>query len=126
VLLTEDNPINCKLGVVLLEKMGHLVTTAINGSECIAVLGQAEFDLVLMDIQMPGMSGEEALVEIRRNEKITGSRLPVIAMTAYALRGDQEHFLAEGFDGYVSKPLVVEELIAEMKRVVGDAHAAND
>ena len=72
-----------------------------------------------MDVQMPRMSGEEALLEIRRKEKSTGGHQKVIALTAYALRGEKERFLAEGFDGYISKPLDIKELISELSRVVG-------
>jgi CheY-like chemotaxis protein len=71
-----------------------------------------------MDINMPVMNGEEAIIEIRRKEQGTPRHQPVIALTAYALRGDKERFLAEGFDGYISKPLELLEVIDEIKRVV--------
>jgi CheY-like chemotaxis protein len=82
-------------------------------------MDQGTFDIVLMDIQMPVMNGEEALREIRRREQDTSTHQPVIALTAYSMRGDAERFLEEGFDGYVSKPLTTKMLISEMKRVVG-------
>ena len=77
-----------------------------------------DFDLVLMDIQMPLMNGEDALREIRRREQDGSRHLPVIALTAYALREEKKRFLELGFDGYASKPLVIDELVSEMKRVV--------
>ena len=89
-----------------------------NGKDCLATLEQQSFDLVLMDIQMPVMSGNEALKMIRARELGTTNHLPVIALTAYSLRGDEERFLSEGFDGYVSKPLEIAALIDEMKRVL--------
>jgi two-component system CheB/CheR fusion protein len=119
ILFAEDNPINIQFGTMLFRKMGHTVTTVENGRECINALAQGEFDVVLMDIQMPVMSGEEAVLEIRRNEQGSARHMPVIALTGYALRGDKENFLREGFDGYVSKPLVVEELVREIMRVMG-------
>jgi signal transduction histidine kinase/ActR/RegA family two-component response regulator len=118
VLLVEDNPVNTQYGTALLGKLGHEVVAVGNGRECLAALAQSSFDLVLMDIQMPVMNGEETLKEIRRNDQKNGTHLPVIALTAYALRGEKERFREEGFDGYVSKPIVVEELIKEMKQVM--------
>ncbi len=117
VLLVEDNPVNCTFGVSLLTKLGHGVSAVKNGGECLEVLEQGGFDLVLMDIQMPVMNGEEVLLEIRKKEQGTANHLPVIALTAYALRNDRDRFLKEGFDGYVSKPLAIDELVSEMKRV---------
>jgi CheY-like chemotaxis protein len=95
------------------------VVVVVNGSECLFALERSNFDLVLMDIHMPVMNGDEALRAIRSKEMGTSAHQPVIALTAYALRGEKEHFLNEGFDGYVSKPLVIEELIAAMKRAIG-------
>ncbi|MBV5340952.1 MAG: response regulator [Deltaproteobacteria bacterium] len=119
ILFVEDNPINMMFGISLLEKLGHEVVTKENGRECLSALEVDTFDLVLMDIQMPLMNGEEALLEIRRIEQETGFHQPVIALTAYALRGEKERFLATGFDGFVSKPLVINELIFEMKLAMG-------
>ncbi|MCX7143849.1 MAG: ATP-binding protein [Proteobacteria bacterium] len=118
VLLAEDNAINWQLDKALLKKMGHTVTLAENGKEALAALSKDPFDLVLMDIQMPVMNGEEALAVVRERERGTDTRLPVIALTAYALKGDEEKYLGEGFDGYVSKPLEVNKLVAEMHRVL--------
>jgi PAS domain S-box-containing protein len=119
VLLAEDNEVNLSFVTTMLKKLGHEVVTAENGHECLAALAQGPFDIVLMDIQMPVMDGEATLREIRSKEQETSLHQPVIAVTAYALQGEKERFLAEGFDGYVSKPLVINELIAEMKRVTG-------
>jgi len=119
ILFVEDDPINTTFGTSLLKKLGHNFIAVENGKECLEALEQGTFDLVLMDIQMPDMNGEEALREIRRKEQESGLHLPVIAMTAHSMRGDKERFLEEGFDGYVSKPLTTRELVSEMKRVVG-------
>jgi PAS domain S-box-containing protein len=118
ILLVEDDPVNAKLGMSLFKKIGHEIVTVGNGKECLAALEQEQFDLVLMDIQMPVMNGEETVREIRRMEVGTTHHQQVIALTAYALRGEKERFLSEGFDGYVSKPLEIKELISEMKKVV--------
>jgi len=77
-----------------------------------------KYDLVLMDIQMPIMSGIEAISEIRKMENNSGFHQPVIALTAFSMRGDKEHYLEDGFDGYVSKPLSIKELISEISRVM--------
>lgn len=110
---------NIKFGTSMLRKLGHEVELAHNGMDCLVALKKGSFDLVLMDIQMPVLNGGEALQEIRRRELGTLVHQPVIALTAYALRGDQERFLQEGFDGYLSKPFKAKDLICEMKRVTG-------
>jgi len=119
ILFVEDNATNIRVGTSILKKLGHEVTVAENGRECLDMLKQGSLDLVVMDIQMPVMNGEEALREIRLQEIGTGRHLPVIAVTAYSMRGDEGRFLSEGFDGYVSKPITIEKLIEEMKRVLG-------
>jgi CheY-like chemotaxis protein len=118
ILFVEDNPVNISFGTTLLQKLGHEITAVENGRDCLSALERDTFDLVLMDIQLPVMNGEEALKEIRRREQNTLKHLPVIALTAYSMRGEKERFLQEGFDGYVSKPMLIEELIKEMKRVL--------
>jgi CheY-like chemotaxis protein/HPt (histidine-containing phosphotransfer) domain-containing protein len=110
ILLAEDNIINQRLAVRLLEKQGHEVVVANNGSEAIAALEREPFDLALMDVQMPEMSGLEATARIRERERATGARLPIIALTAYAMKGDRERCLEAGMDGYVSKPIRSEDL----------------
>jgi len=122
ILFVEDNPINTKIGLTLLSKLGHDVVTAENGLECLMALKTRAFDLVLMDIQMPVMNGLDALREIRGKERETPLHQPVIALTAYALRGEKEQFLNEGFDGYVPKPFKANELISEMNRVMEASH----
>jgi signal transduction histidine kinase len=119
ILLVEDNLTNSMYETSLLRKMGHDIVAVENGRECLVALQQGSFDLVLMDIQLPILSGEETLLEIRRNESGTENHQPVIALTAYALTGSKEQFLKAGFDGYVSKPIDVGELVGEMKRVLG-------
>ena len=118
ILLVEDNVINTNFGVALLKKMGHRVTTAENGREALDILETDSFDLVLMDIQMPVMNGEEALAILREREKNTGAHQLVIALTAFAFKGNREKFLHQGFDGYNSKPIDLGALINEMKRVI--------
>jgi PAS domain S-box-containing protein len=119
ILLVENDQVNITFGTSMLKKLGHEVIVAANGRECLTLLKNGGFDIVLMDIQMPIMNGEESLREIRRNEEETHLHQMVIALTAYSLRGDRNKFLEEGFDGYVSKPIEVEVLIDEMKRVLG-------
>ncbi|MEI6705473.1 MAG: response regulator, partial [Deltaproteobacteria bacterium] len=119
VLLVEDDQVTITFGAGLLKKLGHSVTTAENGRQCLAALEKGTFDIVLMDIQMPVMNGEEALLEIRAKEKGTTTHLPVIALTAHSMRGDKERLLEVGFDGYVSKPLYIKDLVGEMKRILG-------
>jgi two-component system, sensor histidine kinase len=130
ILLAEDDEINLKYGKSLLIKLGHTATAVTNGRECLTALEQGVFDLVLMDIQMPVMNGEEALKLIRSMEIATNRHQPVIALTAYSLSGDKEQFLQSGFDGYLSKPLEAKELINEMKLVMNmvgkNAHATEE
>ncbi|MEE9610080.1 MAG: response regulator, partial [Desulfatiglandales bacterium] len=111
ILVAEDNEINQKLAVRALEKRGHTVEMANNGEEVLLALGDDHsFDLILMDIQMPEMDGLEAAAAIRLKEKKTGEHIPIIAMTANAMKGDKEQCLSMGMDGYVSKPIKAEEL----------------
>ena len=114
----EDNPVNMKFAKILLGKHGHEVTTAENGKECLAALETATFDLVLMDVKMPVMNGVDTIREIRSKELGTSLHQMVIAVTANALRGEKEHYLNDGFDGYLTKPIVQKELVEEMKRVI--------
>ena len=102
ILLAEDNPVNQKLAVRLLEKRGHRVTVAGNGQEALEALAKENFDLVFMDVQMPEMDGMEATAAIREKEKSTGMHQVVIALTAHAMKGDREKCLAGGMDGYLA------------------------
>jgi CheY-like chemotaxis protein len=115
-LLAEDNAINQHLAVRLLEKQGHAVTVAHNGQEAVAAWEAGAFDVVLMDVQMPEMDGFEATVAIRSRERGTGRHTPIIALTAHAMRGDQERCLAAGMDGYLSKPIHSSELRGALAR----------
>ena len=110
ILLAEDNVVNQKLATSLLEKRGHSVMVATNGREALDILSGQHFDVVLMDIQMPMMGGLEATESIRDQEKQTGGHIPVIAMTAHAMKGDREKCIDAGMDGYVSKPVRPSEL----------------
>lgn len=116
ILLVEDTPINQTLETILLQRMGYEVSIANNGIEAIEAFSTREFDLILMDIHMPEMGGVEATEIIRTLEKNQQlKRTPIIAVTANALKGDKERYLAEGMDGYVSKPIAVEALRQEIK-----------
>jgi PAS domain S-box-containing protein len=119
ILLAEDNLVNQKLAIRLLEKAGHRVTLAGTGLEALAAwenAGTPGFDVVLMDIQMPEMDGMEASAAIRRREKNSGKHIPILAMTAHAMRGDKERCLASGMDGYISKPIHPDGMFAEIER----------
>jgi two-component system, sensor histidine kinase and response regulator len=105
VLLAEDNPINQKVVVRMLEKRGHAVTVAANGREAVQALERESFDLVLMDVQMPEMDGYEATSLIRANERGGTRRQPIFALTAHAMKGVQERCIAAGMDGYLTKPI---------------------
>jgi two-component system sensor histidine kinase/response regulator len=118
VLLVEDNAVNRKLAVALLEKRGFAVTTAENGKLALAALEKQTFDFVLMDLQMPEMDGITATETIREREKSTGAHIPVIAMTAHAMKEDQERCLAAGMDAYVTKPIRTSELFQTIERTL--------
>jgi signal transduction histidine kinase/DNA-binding response OmpR family regulator/HPt (histidine-containing phosphotransfer) domain-containing protein/uncharacterized membrane protein len=125
ILLAEDNAVNQTLAVRLLEKEGHRVEVAGTGKEALDALDRRAFDLVLMDVQMPEMDGLEAVGAIRRDEKKRpGAHQPVIAMTAFTMKGDKERFLAAGFDGYVRKPVSVRELLDAIDHVLPPGAAA--
>ena len=115
ILLAEDNRVNQMVAVRILEKQGHAVVVVDDGQAALTALAQAAFDLVLMDVQMPGMDGLEATAAIRGQEKTQGAHVPIIAMTAHAMRGDRERCLAAGMDGYVSKPIKAEDLSAAIE-----------
>jgi two-component system, sensor histidine kinase and response regulator len=117
ILLAEDNAVNQLLAVRLLEKRGHTVRVAANGKETLICLAQDEYDIVLMDVQMPEMGGFEATAAIRENEKLSGAHIPIVAMTANAMKGDEEQCIAHGMDAYVSKPLNVAALFDAIARV---------
>ena len=111
VLLAEDNEINRELAVRLLTKRGHAVQVATNGKLVLDMLEAGQFDVILMDVQMPEMDGFETTAAIRSKEKLTGKHIPIVAMTAHAMKGDRERCLAAGMDEYISKPINVIELM---------------
>ena len=110
ILLAEDNPLNGALATMMLQKMGHSVVTAADGKAAYQAWQRGGFDLILMDIRMPVMDGIATTAAIREQEAVHGVHIPVLAVTAYALKGDREHLLQLGFDGYLAKPLLVKEL----------------
>ncbi|MFO0844190.1 MAG: PAS domain S-box protein [Gemmataceae bacterium] len=110
ILLAEDNPINQRVALGMLEMLGHQAVVAENGREAVERFQREPFDLVLMDVQMPQMDGLEATARIREIESRTGRRIPIVALTAHAMKGDRERFLASGMDGYVTKPVRLNEL----------------
>jgi len=120
VLLAEDNAVNQTLALRLLEKRGYSVVVAGNGREAVEAFENSHFDVVLMDIQMPEMDGFEATAAIRAKEKLTGQHIPIIAMTAHALIGDQERCISAGMDAYISKPIRTIELFAMIESMVAN------
>jgi len=120
VLVAEDNPVNQKLAQKLLKKMGHMVDLAGNGREAVDAFSRATFDVILMDVQMPEMDGFEATAAIREKEKTDGGHIPIIAMTAHAMKGDREKCLEAGMDGYVSKPIRVPKLAEAIESLTGN------
>jgi signal transduction histidine kinase/CheY-like chemotaxis protein/streptogramin lyase len=126
VLLAEDNAINQKVAVRILERSGHQAEVVGNGEEAMAALEKEQFDMVLMDVQMPKMSGLEAVKAIRNLERGTGRHIPVIAMTASAMKGDQERCLEAGMDDYVSKPIQIDRLLEAIARLSPSAPEAGE
>jgi CheY-like chemotaxis protein len=111
ILLAEDNRVNRMFVTTLLEKHGHTVVSAVDGREAVAAIAAGGLDLVLMDVQMPEMDGLEATVAVRKAEEATGAHMPIIALTAHAMKGDREACLAAGTDGYLAKPVNTAELL---------------
>ena len=124
ILLAEDSLVNQTLAIALLEAQGHRVVVVGNGREALAALVSQPFDLVLMDVQMPQMDGLEAATAIRAREKISGGHVPIIAMTAHALKGDRELCLAAGMDEYIAKPIRAHALFDVIEAVVPPAAPA--
>jgi hypothetical protein len=120
VLVAEDNVVNQRLIGRLLEKAGHVPTIVCDGRAALEALARDRFDLVLMDVQMPGMDGLQATRTIRAREAVTGAHLPIIALTAHAMKGDRERCLAAGMDDYLSKPLDPTTLRQTIARLTGD------
>jgi CheY-like chemotaxis protein len=117
ILLAEDNAVNQTLAVRLLEKRGHEVVVSENGEAALEALNKQNFDLILMDIQMPQMNGLQATEAIRCKELTSGKHIPIIAMTAHAMAGDKERCLEAGMDAYISKPIRVDDLFSAIEEV---------
>ncbi len=118
ILLAEDNAFNQKVAIGMLNNMGHSVTVAANGKEALDAYQGSSFDIILMDVQMPYMDGFEATQAIRDRERLSGRHTPIVAMTAYAMKGDREKCLQAGMDAYVSKPIKSNELFCTLENVV--------
>lgn len=121
ILIAEDNPVNQLLAMRILQKVGHTTAMADNGQEAVEALAREPFDLLLMDVQMPVMNGFQATAKIREQEQGTGRHLPIVALTAHAMKGDRELCFEAGMDGFVAKPLQTEELFAAIAAVIGIA-----
>ena len=119
ILVAEDNAVNRMLVTALLSKRGHTSVSVVNGREAVAAVANSAFDLVLMDVQMPEMDGLQATVAIRKAEEITGAHVPIVALTAHAMKGDREACLAAGTDEYLSKPVNATELFALIETLTG-------
>jgi signal transduction histidine kinase/DNA-binding response OmpR family regulator len=117
ILVAEDNAVNRRLAVLLLQKQGHTVTTVETGVAVLDALNQHPYDLMLMDVQMPEMDGIKATAAIRAQEQLKGGYLPIIAMTAHAMKGDPERCIAAGMDGYIAKPIQIQELLSTIENV---------
>jgi CheY-like chemotaxis protein len=118
VLLVEDHEINRKLAEIMLQRMGYRYAVAADGQQALDLLAQEHFDVVLMDVMMPVMDGLTALRALRSREAVSGLRTPVLMVTAHAMTGDKERFIAAGADGYVSKPMSQAALQKEILRVL--------
>jgi PAS domain S-box-containing protein len=118
ILIAEDNLVNQRVAIYMLEKQGHQVMGAMNGEEALSALERENFELILMDVQMPKMDGFQATRLIRAKERETGGHIPIIAMTAHAMKGDRERCLEIGMDDYISKPLNVKQLSETIARVM--------
>ena len=116
--MAEDNAVNQKVVVRMLERRGHIVSVAENGLLALQLLAENRYDLVLMDVQMPELDGLEATHRIRMREQPSGRHTPIIAMTAHAMSGDRERFLTAGMDSYLSKPVIPAELFAAIDTAV--------
>lgn len=118
ILVAEDNTINQRLVIGLLTMLGHTGVVVGDGEKALKCLAKLQFDAVLMDVQMPLMDGLQALAAIRAEEQQTGRHLPVIMATAHTESGDKARFRKAGADGYVAKPIEIEPLKAELKRLL--------
>ncbi len=118
ILLAEDSLVNQRLALGLLKKYGHSVTVANNGKEAVTAVASENFDVVLMDVEMPEMDGYEATAVIRVQQRQSGTHVPIIAMTAHAMKGDREQCLESGMDDYISKPIRIQQLLDKLESVL--------
>ncbi|MGF1578323.1 MAG: response regulator [Gemmataceae bacterium] len=118
ILLAEDNVVNQKFAIRTITKRGHEVVVANNGKEAVEAWEAQTFDIILMDVQMPEMDGFEAVAHIREKERVSGTHVPIVAMTAHAMKGDRERCLEAGMDGYVTKPIKAQVMFAEIDRLL--------
>jgi CheY-like chemotaxis protein len=123
VLVAEDIPSQQKLLLTVLKKYGHTVHTASDGEEAVNIFQHEPLDVILMDLQMPGLNGLDAMRAIRAREIESGGHVPIVAVTAHALLGDQEKCLAAGADFYLRKPLNLAELMAVLTRLIDDVNS---
>lgn len=126
ILVVEDNMVNRKVAYFMLEKKGHEVMGVENGKEALTALENKKFDLILMDVQMPVMDGFEATAAIRKREETTGEHIPIIAMTAHAMKGDRERCLEAGMDDYTTKPLNPEEVFQKINAAMKNKTAGTE
>jgi CheY-like chemotaxis protein len=126
ILLAEDNPVNRKVALMMLERLGCRADAVVNGVEAVHAVLSGSYDLVLMDVQMPELDGLSATAQIRERESARGRRTVIVAMTAHAMNEDRERCLAAGMDGYISKPVRARALEDLLNRWRGseDAGAA--
>jgi CheY-like chemotaxis protein len=125
ILLAEDNAVNQTLAVRLLNKFGHIVEIANNGLEAVAKWQGGEFDLILMDVDMPELNGYDATTQIRAHEKQRGGHIPIVGLTAHAMQGVREECLRQGMDGYLSKPIDTEALWIELESIMAAKPVVN-
>jgi CheY-like chemotaxis protein/HPt (histidine-containing phosphotransfer) domain-containing protein len=126
ILLAEDNVVNQKLAARVLESRGHQVVVVGTGIAALSALGQQTFDLVLMDVQMPEMGGLEATAAIREREQLTGGHIPIVALTAHAMKGDREMCIAAGMDDYLAKPIQAQALMAVIENLLPTTRIAGE
>ena len=120
MLVAEDNVVNQRVAVGMLERAGHRAVVVENGRQALAALARETFDVVLMDVQMPELDGFETTAAIRERERGTPRHVPIVALTAHAMKGDAERCLASGMDAYLAKPLQAAELVAAIARLAPD------
>jgi CheY-like chemotaxis protein len=125
ILVAEDNNVNQRVVQRMLEKLGHTVVLVRTGREAVDILKRENFALVLMDVQMPELDGLEATRLIRQTEKETGQYVPIIALTAHAMKGDGERCLSAGMDGYLSKPVTTADLITTIQSFIDQSRPAS-